>query len=135
MTYNYSNGELMRSVVVSVILALLMSLAFVSPASADHRARSYCSEDFCAGTKRGDDGARRFWIDSFAFESYTLCVWHVGKAKTCNRFEMEMDSEQNIFHDRIRWLRHYPDQGPGKYKFVYRVYGNRITPILGFHKS
>ena len=62
-------------------------------------------------------------------------MWHVDKAKNCKRFEMEMDSEQNIFNDRIRWLRHYPDQGPGKYKFVYRVYGNRITPILGFHES
>ena len=125
----------MRSVVVSVVLGMLLCLAGAAPAAADHRPRSYCSEDFCAGTKLGDGGVRRFWIDSFAFDSYTLCVWHVEQEKTCKRFEMTKDAEQDIFKDRVRWLRHFPDQGAGKYKFVYRVYGNRITPILGFHKA
>ena len=123
----------MRSVVISVVLAMMLSLAAVSPAAASHLPREHCTEDVCAGTFRADDGTRKFRVVTFSFTSYTLCVWHVDEAKTCKRFEME-ETDGGVYRDTIRWLRHYPDQGPGKYNFVYRVNGNRITPALGFHE-
>jgi hypothetical protein len=131
--HHYSNGELMRSVALSVVLAMVLCLAFAAPAAANHRPRQHCTEDLCAGTFRTEDGIRKFRVVTFAFDAYTLCVWHVDKAKNCHRFEME-DAGEGVYRDTIRWLRHYPDQGPGKYKFVYRVSGNRVTPILGFHE-
>jgi hypothetical protein len=127
-------GELMRSVLVSLLVGALMCVTFAAPALASHRPHSHCTEDLCATTFRGDDGARKFRIDTFAFDHYTLCVWKAGTdAKHCERFEAEDD--KGIYRDTVRWLRHFPYQGPGAYNFVYKSYGNRVTPVLGFHDA
>jgi hypothetical protein len=107
-------------------------LAFASPAMARS---SYCSPsgDFCTEVVRqGDDAILR--IGTFAHRGrYRLCVTAPDGSRVCKRFRLRNDGD-GLYVSRVRWSRHYPDEGRGVYRVRWQQSGN-LGPRLSFRRG
>ena len=95
---------------------------------------SYCSPsgDFCtAVTRRG--GRIKFEISTFSFSGkYDICV--KGPAgKECKSSKLQ--SEGNLYSDRVDWLRKFASAGPGRQKVVWKLSGTTLGEPLHFQAN
>lgn len=124
----------MRKLMVSFLAAGLLAGSFALPAAAHHRPSSDGAFDhWVAGTQKTDAGVRKFFVlSTVQMKSFELCVWHVNKPRRCKNFSMK--GSEAGWERTLRWRRHFPYQGTGKYNFVFRQGGTRWTKVLGFHE-
>ena len=128
------NNQSWAARTVLVLLAMAMALTLTPTiARADHRPNSYCSPngDYCTEAIK-DDGVR-LKIGAFAFRGrYKLCVTTPHGDRTCREFRMT-ENAAGQYADSVRWARHFPNHGAGAYRVVWRKFGDRLGPVLGFH--
>jgi hypothetical protein len=97
---------------------------------------AFCSPtgDFCtAVVRQGDDAI--FRIGTFAHRGrYRLCVTAPDQSRVCKRFRLRHDSG-GLFASRVRWSRHYPDEGRGLYRVRWRQFGGNLGPRLSFRRG
>ena len=124
----------MRIGLTAALTAALVVTAM--PAQADHRPEEYCSEsgDVCLSSNR-IDGVRKLRIALGAkyFDNYKLCVTGPNGDKTCKRFEIEK-FKGGVYGDKVRWSKHFPNEGSGAYDVVWRQGGSKLGDKLGFHQ-
>jgi hypothetical protein len=119
-----------------VAFAIAAVALIVSPASANHRPNSSCSEsgDVCISVKKVN-GVRKLRITLGAkyFDRYKLCVTTPDDERTCKRFKIGKSG--GVYGDSVRWDTHFPDGGSGAYDVVWRKGGYRLGgKVLGFHE-
>jgi hypothetical protein len=93
----------------------------------------YCSPsgDYCLDVTRRR-GRVKLEIATFGFRGrYELCV-RGPEGKGCKDFRLSKD-EGDIYSDRVDWERKFEDQGPGRYKAVWKKFGRRLGERLRFH--
>jgi hypothetical protein len=97
---------------------------------------SYCSPsgDFCTEiVRQGDDAILR--IGTFAHRGrYGLCVTAPDGSRVCKRFRLR-DTGDGLYASRVRWSRHYPDEGNGVYRVRWRQFGGNLGPRLSFRRG
>jgi len=122
----------MRVVGVTVVLVVLAAL--VLPASAAARSRFCTGGDTCiAVTKR--DGVIRLAIGTspLAGRRYRLCVTAPDRSRTCRRFRLVVSGGGEIAGSSVRWSRHFPRKGRGKYFARWALGGgSNFLPALDF---
>jgi hypothetical protein len=126
-------------VAVTAMAAVL--LVMVRPAQGHHAPDFRCSPsgDLCQSIAKVD-GVRKLSITLAEryFGRYYLCVKDPRDFETCVDFRIQK-LEGGIYGDTVRWSRHFPDWGEGRYVVKwYRVpdYGpptDRVGRRLGFH--
>ncbi|MEX0985406.1 MAG: hypothetical protein WD096_10220 [Actinomycetota bacterium] len=122
-----------RILMLSIVLTLLF---FPTTSRADHRPTTVCSStgDICQSTARVD-GIRKLRITLAAefFSRYRLCITG-PEGGVCERFRMRA-ADGGTFASSVRWLRHFPNQGPGAYTVTWRSLPGaaKVGSVLGFH--
>jgi hypothetical protein len=77
-------------------------------------------------------GRIKFDIRSVSFDgNYDLCVRSPSE-RVCKTFDLEAEG---LYVDRIDWLRHFSDDGPGRYKIVWKRFGERLGKPLYFNPA
>ena len=126
--------RLTKIVVTVAGVAVLMTAA--SPATANHRPNSHCSEsgDFCQSVKKVD-GVRKLRLVLAAryFGRYELCVKAPDDTEKCGEFRIH--EQGAVYVGSVRWLKHFPHKGPGAYTVTWFVKGDRLGKRLGFHPA
>ena len=121
-----------RTAIVAAALAAAMLIA--APASAGHRPTGYFSPNGDFFTKIVRDNGIRLEIGSLAFRGrYQLCVVTPDGDRSCKRFRLSDADADGVYADSVRWQRHFPDGGPGRYRVIWRKGGSRLGEVLGFH--
>ena len=109
--------------------------AAVAPASAG-AASSYGSPtgDYChSAQKRG--GVVRLALETFSFRGRVrVCVTAPGGETSCKRFRLR-EREAGTYGFRVRWSRHFPDEGAGTYRVAFRYGGSRVGPRDTFRRG
>jgi hypothetical protein len=115
----------------SAVLTALAGLCALAPSAAAQT--SYCSPsgDLCTGIVRpGDEAVLR--IATFAHRGrYRLCVTAPEGSQTCRRFRLRRISG-DLYGSRVRWRRHFPDEGRGIYRVRWQQSGANLGPRLRF---
>lgn len=133
----------MRNVMVTRMMAMTVMaaalLTVVRPAQGHHLPEGYCSEDMCQSV--AVDGVRKLSITLAEryFGRYYLCVKDPRGRDTCIDFRIQR-LDDGGFGDTVRWRRHFPDGGQGRYAvrwFRVPEFGpptERVGRRLGFHR-
>jgi hypothetical protein len=112
--------------------ALLILVAFLvvsSPALAD----AYCSPtgDYCQGVLKRH-GTWRVSMNTFSFRGrIQVCVTAPRNSVTCHRFRLRAEGH-SLYGFNVRWRRHFPDGGRGRYTVRFAQDGHRIGKLLHF---
>ena len=96
-------------------------------------ANGYCSPtgDYCTSTTRRD-GAVFLQLRTFSFRGrIRICVTDPRGRRVCRRFLLRA-RPQGVYEVKVRWHRHYPNGGPGRYRVVFLIGGTRLGPVLDF---
>ena len=122
----------MTFVRVTVVLVVLTALALPAPAAARS---SFCTQgDTCIAVSRRD-GVIRLAIGTspLAGPRYRLCVTAPDKSRKCKRFRLVAGGDGTIAGSSVRWSRHFPRKGPGKYFARWALGdGSQFLPALDF---
>ncbi len=97
---------------LAVLAVLAAALLAAAPAGAVQR----CSAgDTCvAAERRGGELVLSIGTSPAGPSRYRLCVTAPDGSRTCRRFRLRGEGE--IVGSSIRWERHFPDRGPGRYR-------------------
>jgi len=123
--------------VVSCCAALVIGL-LPGPALANHRPVSYCSPtgDYCQSAARNPRGARVLLFESFAHRGKVrVCVNAPTNGRACVQGRFRDANNDDVFTIRLKWKKHFPNEGPGAYTVVWRQNGSRTGKKLGFHRG
>jgi hypothetical protein len=111
------------------VIAVLVSVALAASAN------TYCSPtgDLCYGASpaRGGVVLRLTTIERY-FGRYTLCVTSPRRTRVCGSFPIFRSGQ--VWESRVRWLRQFPNHGPGRYRVSWRLDGVPLGPTLGFRR-
>jgi len=117
---------------VTAVLVVLVALSLPAPAAARSR---FCTQgDTCIAVSRRD-GVIRLAIGTspLAGRRYRLCVTAPDKSRTCRRFRLIAGPVDGIAGSSVRWSRHFPRKGPGKYFARWALGdGSKFLPALDF---
>ncbi len=117
------------------IALLLATLASSGAAVAAEAATSYCSPesgDFCIGAAKRN-GVRYISMTSFAHRGLVRVCITKGASRDCRRFRLRrLPDAAGLYEFRVRWSRHFPNHGPGRYLVRFGQAGFRIGPTLDF---
>jgi hypothetical protein len=118
-----------------LIALLFAALVWSSAAVAAQAATSYCSPqtgDFCIGAaKRG--GVRYISMTSFAHRGRVRVCINKGTRRDCRRFALRrLRDASGLYEFKVRWSRHFPNRGPGRYRVRFSQAGDQIGPALSF---
>ena len=92
-----------------------LAAALLAPAAAEAVERCSPSGDTCVAVeRRGGELVLQIGTSPAAPRRYRLCVTAPGGSRTCRRFRMRGEGE--IIGSTVRWERHFPDRGPGRYR-------------------
>jgi hypothetical protein len=119
---------LLRVMVVLVVAALWL------PAAAAARSQFCTQGDTCIAVSRRD-GVIRLQIGTspLAGARYRLCVTAPDRSRTCRRFRLIPNEDDTIAGSSVRWSRHFPRKGPGKYFARWALGdGTNFLPALDF---
>jgi hypothetical protein len=119
---------LVRVTVVLVVAALSL------PAPAAARSRFCTQGDTCIAVSRRD-GVIRLAIGTspLAGPRYRLCVTAPDRSRACRRFRLLPNDDDTIAGSSVRWSRHFPRKGPGKYFARWALGdGSHFLPALDF---
>ena len=115
--------------------ASVAALAVVLCAPAPAAARStYCSPsgDLCYGAiGTGAKVNLRLTLMAGYFTRYRLCVTAPDGKRDCRRFRLHR-IEHGMYDSKIRWARHFPNRGPGRYHARWRYAGGTLGPRVSF---
>jgi hypothetical protein len=112
-----------------IALVLLAGLAASSSASA---ASNYCSPsgDYCTSTARVG-GAVMLRLTTFSFSGpIRICVTDPTSKRVCKRFPLRKRS--GTWQASVRWHRHFPNAGRGRYRVAFFLGSTRLGPVLDF---
>jgi len=122
----------MTVVRVTVLFVVLAALLLPAPAAARS---SFCTGgDTCIAVTRRD-GVVRLAIGTspLAGRRYRLCVTAPDKSRTCRRFRLVVSGGGEIAGSSVRWSRHFPRKGAGKYVVRWALGGGSdFLPALDF---
>ena len=122
----------MTFVRVTVVLVVLTALALPAPAAARS---SFCTQgDTCIAVSKRD-GVIRLAIGTspLAGPHYRLCVTAPDKSRKCKRLRLVAGGDGTIAGSSVRWSRHFPRKGPGKYFARWALGdGSQFLPALDF---
>lgn len=125
----------MRRLSVPLLIAVLATLAFATPASAR---TSYCSPsgDFCYGLNGDRDPKIVLNMAARYFPKARICVTPPdGAERTCKTYKVK--DQGNVFGVRVRWSAKFPNHGPGKYKVKFYSAGSTsegLGPSVSFRR-
>ena len=122
----------MTFVRVTVVFVVMTALVLPAPAAARS---SFCTQgDTCIAVSRRD-GVIRLAIGTspLAGRRYRLCVTAPDRSRTCKRFRLVANDGGEIAGSSVRWSRHFPRKGPGKYFARWALGdGTDFLPALDF---
>ena len=124
-----SSPSIRRAAVPLTILAVLLC----APAVATART-TYCSPsgDLCYGAlDKGSMVSLRLTLMAGYFTRYRLCVTAPDGTRDCRRFRLHR-IEHGMYDSKIRWARHFPRRGPGRYHARWRYAGGVLGPRVSF---
>lgn len=113
--------------------AVLASMLIAAPSWA---AQSYCapSGDFCTSVSKVD-GVRIIGMRTFSLRGRIRVCIGAEWGFDCKPFRLRQTSpESQVRSVRVRWRRHFPDQGPGLYRVSFDQHGERVGPTLSFRR-
>ena len=122
----------MTVVRVAVVFGVLAALALPVPAAA--RSHFCTGGDTCIAVTRAG-GVIRLAIGTspLAGRRYRLCVTAPDKSRTCRRFRLVTGASDEIAGSNVRWSRHFPRKGAGKYFVRWALGGgSNFLPALDF---
>ena len=117
----------MRGLVLAA--AAVAALAVAPAASA---ASSYCSPscDYCTSTQRVG-GAVMLRLTTFSFsEPVRICVTGPNGRRVCKTFRPAKRGA--TWQVNVRWHRHFPNAGRGRYRVGFFLGRTRLGPVLDF---
>lgn len=116
------------------VIAVVVAAALVLPASAAARSRYCTAGDTCiAVSKRNSVTRLDIGTSPLAGRRYRLCVTAPDRSRTCRRFRLVANEDGTIAGSSVRWDRHFPTKGPGKYFARWALGdGSRFLPALDF---
>jgi hypothetical protein len=101
------------------------------------RVRSrFCAQsgDYCTRTIKSKRGRIFLEIRSVTLSGrYTLCVTPPGGMTDCRFFTLRRNGDR--FESHVGWAANFPDEGPGRYKVVWRLGADQLGPALGFRRD
>jgi hypothetical protein len=118
----------MRLIVVG--LAAAAALVVASSASA---LSGYCSPtgDYCTSAAR-QGGAVFLQLRTFSFRGKVrICVTNPASRRVCHSFALR-PKRGGVYEAKVRWYRHYPNAGPGRYRVAFFTGRTRLGPVLDF---
>ncbi len=123
-----SPKTLRRLAALAAAPALLLAAAPPAPA-----ATAYCSPtgDLCYDTLAGPPVLLRITTQAKYFARYRLCVTTPGGDRSCKRFRMRRTGS-GLYASNVRWARHFPNRGRGRYKVRWFGLGNPLGPPVTF---
>jgi hypothetical protein len=122
----------MRKLVVSIVVACALMLA---PTGSAAPVKKYCSPsgDFCqevSGTKHRPV----FLFDTFSLRGeIVVCVRAPSQSWSCKNFPLR-ERKQGVYTSKVNWHKHFPNEGPGKYRVNWQQDGQRIGKNLNFYR-
>ncbi len=114
-----------------MLAAAALLAASAPPAAA---ASSYCSTtgDLCYGVLADRPPVKlRITLAAKYFSRYRLCVTGPDGERDCRRFAVRR-GEQGIYQSTVRWSRHFPNRGSGRYRVRYLAGGDALGPAVTF---
>ena len=120
--------------VVRVVVVFVVLAALVLPVPAAARSHFCTGGDTCIAVTRAG-GVIRLAIGTspLAGRRYRLCVTAPEKSRTCRRFRLVTGADDAIAGSNVRWSRHFPRKGPGKYFVRWALGGgSNFLPALDF---
>ena len=123
---------LLRSALLAAALAAVTVGAMPARAEAG---TSYCSPtgDYCHGVRTGG-GVVRIMFDTLAFRGRVeVCVTDPSRERVCKRFRLR--ERDGMYGFTVRWSRHFPNAGPGRYRVRFRRGGVPLGPADTFRRA
>ena len=123
-----------RTVVTTAAVMLAVVGVGAAAASDAQAARGYCSPsgDYCYAVKKRED----VWPITFGTFSFRgrvkTCVTGPAEIEVCRRFRLRLDRERSIYRFAVRWSRHFPNEGAGRYRVRFFWQGSRLGPGVSF---
>ena len=121
-----------RRTAVACAVAAALVAATAAPASA---ASVYCSPsgDLCYGAFAKPPVKLRITLMAQYFKRYRLCVTGPDGERDCKRFRVRQVNN-GLWEGRVRWARHFPNRGHGRYKARWFALGNALGPAVTFRR-
>ena len=92
------------------------------------------SGDYCTRTIKSKRGRIFLEIRSVTLSGrYTLCVTPPAGTSDCRFFTLRRNGDR--FESHVGWRANFPDEGPGRYKVVWRLGADQLGPALGFRRD
>ena len=125
----------MRTSAALIATGVACAAVVAAPApAAAAAASSYCSPtgDYChAAVNRG--GVVRIMFDTLAFRGRVrVCVTDPSGDRSCKRLRLR--SRNGGFGFTVRWSRHFPNGGPGRYRVRFHGGGAQLGPADTFRR-
>jgi hypothetical protein len=121
-----------KTFIVGVAIAGLV-LALASPS---HAATSYCapSGDLCTSVAKSG-GVRFIQMRTFALRGRVRVCVGAEWGFDCKPFLLRRDPETpDLWSFKVRWRRHFPDEGPGIYRVSFDKRGAKIGRTLSIRR-
>jgi hypothetical protein len=119
---------LTRLIVVGLAAAAALALAGSAAALS-----GYCSRtgDYCTSSAR-QGGAVFLQLRTFSFRGQVrICVTSPALRRVCRSFPLRAKRD-GVYEAKVRWHRHYPNAGPGRYRVAFFTGRTRLGPLLDF---
>ena len=101
------------------------------------RVRSrFCAQtgDYCTETIKSRRGVVYLELRAVSFNGrYTLCVTPPAGETNCRFFTLRRNGDRFVSH--VRWSTNFPNDGPGRYKVVWRLGPDQLGPALAFRNA
>ena len=122
----------MKKTLATLGVAAIAGAAAAAPASA---ASAYCSPsgDLCYGASARAPVRLSITLMAEYFKRYRLCVTGPDGARDCKRFRVRQINN-GLWEGRVRWARHFPNRGRGRYKARWFALGNALGPAVTFRR-
>lgn len=123
----------LRKLVVACAAAAALVAAAAPQASA---ARTYCSPtgDLCYGALAKKAPVKlRITLAARYFTRYRLCVTGPRGPRECRRFGVR-ERGNGLWEGTVRWARHFPNRGDGRYRVRWFAQRRALGPAIAFRR-
>ena len=67
------------------------------------------------------------------FRRYRLCVTAPDGERACKRFRVR-ELSNGLWEGNVRWARHFPNRGHGRYRVRWFAQGRALGPAVAFRR-